>query len=45
MFLDSKTIRSYDLVFWHVEFSIVASVLCLHHIVKRYRTLFKIPKI
>jgi len=37
LFLDFKTIRDFNLVFWHVEFSIVASVLCLYHIVKRYR--------
>jgi len=44
IFLDSRTIRNYDLIFWHVEFSIIASVLCLYHIAKRYRSLLKIPR-
>jgi len=44
LFLDFRTIRDYDLLFWHVEFSIVASVLCLHHLLKRYRHFFKVPK-
>jgi uncharacterized membrane protein len=44
LFLDFKTIRDYDLLFWHVEFSIVASVLSLHHLLKRYRHFLKVPK-
>ncbi len=44
LFLDFRTIRDYDLLFWHVEFSIVASVLCLYHILKRYKHFVKVPK-
>jgi hypothetical protein len=44
IFVDIQTIKDFDLIFWHVEFSIVASVLCLYHIVKRYRYFFRIPR-
>jgi hypothetical protein len=44
IFADVQTIRDFDLIFWHVKFSVIASVLCLYHIVKRYRYFFRIPR-
>lgn len=41
LFVEPEVIREYSLIFWHVEFSIVATVIGLHHILKRYKYFIK----
>ncbi len=41
LFVEPEVIREYSLIFWHVEFSIVATVIGVYHILKRYKYFIK----